>query len=107
FVVELSNNTLTNIKGQQAKNPDLTLTINRSDLETVMMGAATLDDQIKNGKAQLTGDRKPFDAVRGMLTEFRMDFQILPGTGGTSVVTAPPDEHPFEQESEAIQTITD
>lgn len=36
FVVELSNSTLTSIKGQQAKNADLTITVNRSDLESVM-----------------------------------------------------------------------
>jgi len=106
FVVELSNNTLTDIKGQQAKNPDLTITINRSDLEPVMMGMATLDDQIKSGKAQLTGNRQPFDALRGMLVQFNMGFQILPGTGGTSL-TAPAAGDPLEQESEAIQTITD
>jgi len=106
FVVELSNNTLTDIKGQQAKNPDLTITINRSDLEPVMMGQATLDDQIKSGKAQLTGNRQPFDALRGMLVQFDMGFQILPGTGGTSL-TAPAAGDPLEQESEAIQTITD
>ena len=31
FLVELENATLTNIKGFLARNPDLTLTINRSD----------------------------------------------------------------------------
>ncbi len=84
----------------------MTLSINRSDLETVMMGQATLDDQIRNHKAQLTGNRQPLDALRGMLVQFNMGFEILPGTGGTSVA-APADQHPFEQASEAIQTITD
>ena len=48
----MSNSTLTNIKGVQAKNPDLTVTINRSDLETVMMGKATFDDLLAAGKAK-------------------------------------------------------
>jgi alkyl sulfatase BDS1-like metallo-beta-lactamase superfamily hydrolase len=39
YAIELSNETLTNIEGFQLPNPDLTLTINRSDLEQVMMGA--------------------------------------------------------------------
>ena len=39
FIVELENATLTNIAGFQADKPDLTLTINRSDLEQTMMGA--------------------------------------------------------------------
>ncbi len=38
FLVEMENATLTNIQGFQAANPDLTLTINRSDLEQTMMG---------------------------------------------------------------------
>ena len=33
FIVELDNATLTNIKGFTAANPDLTLTINRADLD--------------------------------------------------------------------------
>ena len=41
FLVELENATLTNIKGFLAKNPDLTLAINRADLEQTMMGSKT------------------------------------------------------------------
>ena len=33
FIVELSNATLTNIQGYQADDADLTLTVNRADLE--------------------------------------------------------------------------
>jgi alkyl sulfatase BDS1-like metallo-beta-lactamase superfamily hydrolase len=102
--VGLSNSTLTNIKGQQAKKPDLTVTINRSDLEPVMMGAATLDDQTKNGKAKLEGSREGFDLVRNSLVWFNMGFEVLPGTGGTSL-TAPKD--PFQQPAPPINIISD
>ena len=78
--MELSNATLTNIKGQQAKNPDLTITLNRSDLNQVMMGVSSFDDLIKAGKATFDGDRKPFDQLRGLLVPFTPDFEILPGT---------------------------
>ncbi len=40
YLVEMSNATLTNIKGFQASKPDLTITLNRSDLNLVMMGRA-------------------------------------------------------------------
>jgi alkyl sulfatase BDS1-like metallo-beta-lactamase superfamily hydrolase len=80
YLVELSNATLTNIKGQQAKNPDLTITLNRADLNLVMMGASSFDDLIKAGKAKFDGDRKPFDQLRGMLVPFTPNFEILPGT---------------------------
>jgi len=87
FVVEMSNATLTNIKGQQSTNPDLTITVNRSDLESVMAGTATFDDLIKAGKATFVGDRKPFDQLRGLLVKFTPDFELLPGTKPTKVVT--------------------
>jgi len=80
YLVELSNATLTNIEGQQAKNPDLTITLNRADLNTVMMGVSSFDDLIKAGKAKFDGDRKPFDQLRGLLVSFSPNFEILPGT---------------------------
>jgi alkyl sulfatase BDS1-like metallo-beta-lactamase superfamily hydrolase len=96
FVVELSNSTLTNIKGQQAKNPDFTITVNRADLETVMGGKATLDDLIKAGKAKFEGNRKPFDQFRSALVQFDPVFELLPGTKPSNPVSAP-SKDPFEQ----------
>ncbi len=80
YLVEMSNATLTNIKGEQAKNPDLTITLNRADLNMVMMGVNSFDDLIKAGKAKFEGDRQPFDQLRGLMVSFTPDFEILPGT---------------------------
>jgi len=80
FVIELSNSVLTNIPGHQAKQPDLTITVKRKDLESVMGGAATFDDLLKEGKAKFEGDRKPFDVLRGALVHFTPNFEMLPGT---------------------------
>jgi len=80
YLIEMSNATLTNIKGEQAKNPDLTITLNRADLNTVMMGTGTFDDLLKAGKAKFDGDRKGFDQLRGILVSFAPNFEILPGT---------------------------
>jgi alkyl sulfatase BDS1-like metallo-beta-lactamase superfamily hydrolase len=80
YLVEMSNATLTNIKGQQARNPDLTITLNRADLNLVMMGVTTFDDLVKAGKARFDGDRKPFDQLRGLMVAFTPNFEVLPGT---------------------------
>jgi alkyl sulfatase BDS1-like metallo-beta-lactamase superfamily hydrolase len=80
FVVEMSNATLTTIKGFQVKNPDLTVTVNRADLNQVMMGLASFDDLIKAGKAKFEGNRAGFDQLRSILVLFTPDFEILPGT---------------------------
>jgi alkyl sulfatase BDS1-like metallo-beta-lactamase superfamily hydrolase len=80
YLVQLSNATLTNIKGEQAKDADLTITLNRADLNQVMMGVTIFDDLAKAGKARFDGDRKPFDQLRGLMVAFTPNFEILPGT---------------------------
>ncbi len=80
FLVEMSNGTLTNIEGVQAKSPDLTITVDRADLNRVMMGVASFDDLAKEGKARFEGKREPLDQLRGMLVLFTPDFEVLPGT---------------------------
>jgi len=93
YLVELSNATLTNIKGEQAKNPDLTITVNRADLNMVMMGVNSFDDLIKDGKAKFEGDRKPFDQLRSLMVSFTPNFEILPGTAPKTPAKGP---KPFE-----------
>jgi alkyl sulfatase BDS1-like metallo-beta-lactamase superfamily hydrolase len=80
FIVELENATLTNIKGFQAEKPDLTLTINRSDLEQTMMGAKTLEAQIADGTAKLEGDATILKQLAATMVDFDPRFEILPGT---------------------------
>jgi hypothetical protein len=80
FIVELENATLTNIPGFQAKNPDLTLTINRSDLEQTMTGEKTLDAQIANGTARIEGDATILAKLASTMVDFDPRFEIMPGT---------------------------
>lgn len=80
FVLELSNSTLTNIEGFQAKDADLTIVINRRELESLMAAEETLEDLVVTGKAELKGDRNPLDLLFDMFVEFAPDFEIMPGT---------------------------
>ena len=96
YLIELSNSALTNIKGVTFPKADLTITMNRSDLNLVMMGKVSFDDQIKAGKAKLQGDRKPFDELKSMLSTFTMEFELLPGTIPEKAVT-PAKENPYKQ----------
>jgi alkyl sulfatase BDS1-like metallo-beta-lactamase superfamily hydrolase len=94
FVVELSNATLTNIEGYQADDADLTITINRSDLEQVMMGAKTLAAQIEDGTAKVEGDQAILEPLASTMVTFELGFEIMPGTKGPA---AKADLNPFEQ----------
>jgi alkyl sulfatase BDS1-like metallo-beta-lactamase superfamily hydrolase len=98
FVVEMSNATLTNIVGYQAANPELTVTINRSDLEQVMMGAANFDDQIAAGKAKLDGNKDVYEQLKSTLVQFELGFELMPGTGDASLS---PKRTPFQQDEPA------
>ena len=80
FIIEMDNATLTNIAGFQAENPDLTLTINRSDLEQTMMGAKTLEAQIADGTAKVEGDAGVLKQLAATMVDFDPRFEIMPGT---------------------------
>jgi alkyl sulfatase BDS1-like metallo-beta-lactamase superfamily hydrolase len=88
FVIELSNGTLTNLRGFQADDPNLTLIINRSDLEQAMMGTIPLMDQVADGTAQVVGDASVLQQLAGMLVQFEIGFEIMPGTGGATITPA-------------------
>lgn len=82
YLIELSNSTLTNIEGYQAEDADLSITINRSDLEQVMMGVKSLAAQIDDGTAKIKGDREVLSQLASTLVVFELGFEILPGTKG-------------------------
>ena len=80
FVVEMSNSALTNIKGQQVTNPDLTIIVDRSDLNGVMGGQTTFDELAASGKARFEGDRSKFEQLKSVMRSFTPDFELVPGT---------------------------
>jgi alkyl sulfatase BDS1-like metallo-beta-lactamase superfamily hydrolase len=80
FVVELSNGTLTSLQGFLADDPDITLTIDRTDLENAMIGIAPLQQQVASGTAVIEGDPTILLTLAGVLTQFQPTFAIMPGT---------------------------
>ncbi|RIA55700.1 alkyl/aryl-sulfatase [Dichotomicrobium thermohalophilum] len=85
FVVELSNATLTNIAGYQAEDAELTLTVNRADLETVMAGEATFEALLADGRATADGDIGVLGQLAELMVEFDPRFEIMPGTKARTV----------------------
>ena len=84
FLIELSSATLTNIEGFLADDPDLTITIDRSDLEAVMTGEKKLGDQIADGTAKVEGNTAILDQLASAMVVFDPRFEILPGTRGAA-----------------------
>ena len=99
FIIEMENATLTNIKGFQAPDPDLTLTIDRSALELTMMGAKTLEAQIADGTAKAEGDPGVLAQLAATMVDFDPRFEIMPGTRSRSAVAH---ADPYQAVPEAI-----
>jgi alkyl sulfatase BDS1-like metallo-beta-lactamase superfamily hydrolase len=80
YLVELRNATLTNIEGVQSPKPDLTMTLNRADLNRVMLGVATFDSLAQDGKVRFDGDRTAIYKLRDLMVTFTPDFEFIPGS---------------------------
>ncbi|MFZ0409300.1 MAG: alkyl sulfatase dimerization domain-containing protein [Cyanobium sp.] len=88
FIIEMSNSTLTNVKGFELPNPDLAIIVNRSDLELIMSGTAKFEQLVQDGRARLEGDVTIFEQLQAVLIQFAPDFEILPGTKMPPVATS-------------------
>jgi alkyl sulfatase BDS1-like metallo-beta-lactamase superfamily hydrolase len=80
YVVEMSNATLTHIEGYEAKDADLTITLNRSDFVDIMLGKARLEELAKAGKAKLDGNKAVLQQLASACEMFDPMFEIMPGT---------------------------
>ena len=81
FVVEMSGGTLSNIEGYLSDDADVTITMNRSDLETVIMGQETLASQLQAGVGTVTGNQAVLLQLASVLVTFNSSFEVMPGTG--------------------------
>ena len=91
---------LNNIEGFQDENADLTITINRSDLDLVMMGVKTLDDMFADGTAKTKGDVSVIEKLKSTLIHFDLRLEVLPGT--VPVGDQQFNRNPFQQPMPAV-----
>lgn len=78
----LSNETLTQLMGKQAKAPAATVTTTREVLVGLIVGKVSVDDAVTSGVLTIDGDRAVIDDLFAMLDTFGMQFDILtPGPG--------------------------
>ncbi|MEZ7829977.1 MAG: alkyl sulfatase dimerization domain-containing protein [Gammaproteobacteria bacterium] len=81
FVVEMSGGTLSNIEGYLSDDADVTITMNRGDLEAVIMGQETLASQLQAGVGTVTGNQAVLLQLASVLVTFNSSFEVMPGTG--------------------------
>ncbi|MCK5677091.1 MAG: hypothetical protein KAH72_01255 [Flavobacteriaceae bacterium] len=100
YLVELSNSTLNNIEGFTDSDADLEITINRSDLDLVMMGVKTMDEMIVDGTAKTKGNVDVINQLKSVMIHFELRFEMLPGT--VPVGEQQLNRNPFQQDMPAV-----
>jgi alkyl sulfatase BDS1-like metallo-beta-lactamase superfamily hydrolase len=76
FLLELKNAHLNNIEGVQSENADVTVTMNRSDLNLMLMKVKSFPELVQSGAVQFDGDLNAFVSILQMLEEFPFWFNI-------------------------------
>ena len=99
YAIDLSNGTFTNVEGFLHDDPDLAITIDRSDLEVIMAGAKRFTDAIEDGTAEAEGDAGILDEIASTLVVFNPFFEVLPGTAAPA---ADSELNPYAVQDEAI-----
>ncbi len=84
FAIELSNATFTNVEGFLHDDPDLSITMDRADLEAIMLGQTTFRAAVEDGTAEADGDIDILAQIASTLVNFEIGFEVLPGTAGPS-----------------------
>lgn len=77
FLLELKNAHLNNIKDIQSANPDVTVTVNRKDLDLMLMKVASFQQLVEQKKMTFQGNPKAFGSLLMMLEEFPFWFNIV------------------------------
>jgi alkyl sulfatase BDS1-like metallo-beta-lactamase superfamily hydrolase len=99
FAIELSNATFTNVEGFLHDDPDLSIAIDRSDLETIMAGRKSFMASIEDGTAEAEGNVDILSEIASTLVTFQIGFEVLPGTARPATTS---DLNPYAVQDEAI-----
>ena len=75
FAVSLSNATFTNLEGFLHEDPDLSITIDRADLEQIMMGFKSFAASIADGTAKAEGNIDLLAQIAETLVTFENRFR--------------------------------
>jgi alkyl sulfatase BDS1-like metallo-beta-lactamase superfamily hydrolase len=77
FLLELKNAHLNNIEGVQSENANVTVVMDRSDLNLMLMKIKTFPELVQSGAITFDGDINAFVSILQMLEEFPFWFNIV------------------------------
>jgi alkyl sulfatase BDS1-like metallo-beta-lactamase superfamily hydrolase len=76
-VLELRSGTLNHSLDRQADAPDATVTLERKDLDAVIIGDADLVEEAKRGKIKVEPDVSPLAELVDLLDDFDIWFNVI------------------------------
>jgi alkyl sulfatase BDS1-like metallo-beta-lactamase superfamily hydrolase len=77
YVVGVENSAIHYSKDKSAPSADVSIVTTREALNDVMLGTSTMEKQVVEGKAKLTGDPKKLSEFVGLLDNFEFWFNIV------------------------------
>lgn len=87
--VELSNGNLNNVQVEELiDGADATLSINKSDINRLLLGQTTLDKLMKSKQAGINGDASILKTLNDISVDFDSQFEVVPRPDADSEVDA-------------------
>ena len=77
FLLTLENSVINHIKSRDGQKVDVTLTLNRAELNNILLGQAKLPGLIADGKAKVEGKQEALTDLLGSLEPFEFWFDIV------------------------------
>ena len=77
FLVTLENSVINHIKSRDGQQVDVTLTLDRAELNNILLGQAKLPGLIAEGKAKVEGKQETLNDLLGSLEPFEFWFDIV------------------------------
>ena len=77
YAVGIENSAIHYSKDKSLPDADVSIVTTRADLNDVMLGISTMEKQVVEGKAKLTGDPKKLSEFVGLLDNFEFWFNIV------------------------------
>ncbi len=77
YVLSLENSVLNYVEGRQAEDADLSVAMNRSTLNSIMLGEGTFMDLAASGEIETEGRAEAFGELLALMDKFDMWFNIV------------------------------
>ncbi len=77
YYIQIKNGVLNYFSDKNKDNAELSITVNRKDLDSLIIGKITIDDLEKTGKLSIMGDKGSFQKFLSLFDKFNPWFNLV------------------------------